>query len=361
VSDRSDRHAAVLRVAGSHEEVGRQVGVARRDAIVRAATFSPDQLPPGRSLAEQLELADQFREVTEAHLPWVVTELDAAADAAEVDRRHVFAASIEEIWPGRDTTARRPTPAFRGCSDVAAVAPATADGPVLVAHNNDLPQVLHRDVAPIEWAVEGTPTVFGLGIGPWLSTAWNSAGLSITGNELAPNDDRVGIPRLLLMTAVARAASFEEAEALVRHPARASSYNWVLADKDGRVSSFEGSATAMAVIGADDRGLLHHENHYCTTAMRPFERNPAHAAHSAARGARIAELLDDVEPGTVTPERLRAVLADHAGAPESVCRHAASPDDMHTVFWSVADPARGTVHYGLGPPCSTEPHTYRFR
>jgi isopenicillin-N N-acyltransferase-like protein len=327
---------------------------------VRAATFTPEQLPPGRSLAEQLDLADRFRAVTREHLPWVVEELDAAADAAGVDRRHLFAASIEEIWPGRDTTARCITPAFRGCTDIAAVAPATAEGPVLVAHNNDLPATLWQDVAPIEWAVHGAPTVFGLGIGPWLSAGWNSDGVSITGNELAPNDDRVGIPRLLLMTAVASARSHAEAAALAEHPARASSYNWLIADREGRVVSLEGSASAMAELTPDDRGLLHHENHYLDPAMRSFERSPTHAARSAVRGDRVAELLTDVAPGTVTPERMRAVLSDHDGAPESVCRHATAPEDMQTVFWAVADPGGGEVHYGLGPPCSTEPRSYRF-
>ncbi|CAA9329379.1 MAG: hypothetical protein AVDCRST_MAG36-837 [uncultured Nocardioidaceae bacterium] len=350
----------VIRVAGNHHDVGRQIGEACRDSLVRACTFSDEQLPPGRTMRDQLALGDRFRDVTVRHLPWVVTELDAAADAAGVDRRHLFAASVEEIWPGRDTTARCPTPAHRGCTDIAAVVPATAGVPVLVAHNNDLPAVSQDDVVAVEWDVDGAPTVFSLGLGPWLSASWNSAGLSITGNELAPNDDRVGIPRLLLMTAVARATTFAEAAALVDHPARASSYNWLVADAHGQVSSFEGSATAMAALGTDDRGVLHHENHYVAAEMRPFERSATHAARSAARGDRVAALLQDVSPGDVTPELLRRVLADHEGAPESVCRHAAVPEDMQTVFWVVADPAGGEVHYGLGPPCSTDPHTYRF-
>ncbi len=51
----------------------------------------------------------------------------------------------------------------------------------------------------IEWRVPGEPVVFSLGIGPWLSVGWNSAGLSLTGNELAPNDERIGVPRLLMV------------------------------------------------------------------------------------------------------------------------------------------------------------------
>jgi isopenicillin-N N-acyltransferase like protein len=352
--------SALIRVRGSHEEVGTQIGTACRDAIRRATTFGPDQLPVGRSLADQLALADDFRAVTAEALPWLVTELDAAADAAGVDRRHLFAASVEEIWPGRDTTARAPTPAFRGCTDIAAVPPATAEPRVLIGHNNDLPGSIQGDVSAVEWRVDGRPTVFSLGVGPWLSAAWNSTGLSITGNELAPNDDRVGIPRLLLMTAVTRAESLAEAKQLAAHERRASSYNWLLADEQGEVASLEGSATAMAELTPDPRGLLHHENHYVDATMRPYERNARHASRSEVRGRRVATLLDEVEPGTLTRESLRGILSDHRGAPESVCRHADGPDDMQTVFWSIADPARREVEYGLGPPCSTDAQLYAF-
>jgi isopenicillin-N N-acyltransferase-like protein len=350
----------MLRVGGTHEDVGTQIGLACGAAIRRVTAFTPDQLPRERSLAEQLALADEFREVTAEAIPWILIELDAAADAAEVDRRHLFAASIEEIWPGRDTTARAPTPAFRGCTDIAATSPALSGDGILVAHNNDLPAIIQGDMIAVEWSAEGAPTVFSLGVGPWLSAAWNSSGVSITGNELAPNDDRVGIPRLLLMTAVSRAATLAEAKKLVGHERRASSYNWIIADRHGRVACLEGSATAMVEMGVDDRGLLHHENHYTQPAMRQYERNVENAARSAARGQRVAVLLDALEPGSVTVERLRGILADHEGAPESICRHPAQPDDMQTVFWAVADPGRGQVHYGLGPPCTTPAHHYDF-
>src|SRR4051812_24097660 len=115
--------SVLVRVQGSHREVGEQIGLACRDAIRRTAAITPDQLPPDRSLTDQLALSDRFRAVTAEVFPWLVTELDAAADAAEVDPRHLFAASVEEIWPGQDTNVTVPTPAFRGCTDIAGVAP----------------------------------------------------------------------------------------------------------------------------------------------------------------------------------------------------------------------------------------------
>ena len=82
----------LLRVHGSHEQVGTQIGTACRAAIGRATRFTQEQLPAGRSLEDQLELADEYRSATARSLPWLLVELDAVADAAGVDRRHLFAA-----------------------------------------------------------------------------------------------------------------------------------------------------------------------------------------------------------------------------------------------------------------------------
>src|SRR5205807_2246907 len=161
------------------------------------------------------------------HLPWVVEELDAAAEAAGVDPLALFAASVEELED-----------APRGCTDVVVGR--------LVAHNNDLDAADEEDVVAIEWRVEGEPAIFTLGIGPWISVGWNEAGLSVTGNELDPNDERVGIPRLLQMRDVLTRTRLEDAVDAVLHPARASSYNWVLASPEGAVN-VEGSATAAEV------------------------------------------------------------------------------------------------------------------
>lgn len=349
----------ILRVHGSHEEVGRQVGAACRAAIRQAISITADQLPENVSLPDQLALAGQYRQATEEVLPWLLVELDAAADAAGVDRHVMFAVSVEEIWPGRDTTAIV-TPAFRGCTDVVATGVATAGGGTIVGHNNDLPARTRAAVSAVEWRVDGEPVVFSLGIGPWLSAAWNENGLNVTGNELAANDQRIGVPRLLLMSAVARARTIEEAVRLAGHQDRASSYNWLLADADGRVLSLEGSGTEMAQLRVDDRGLLHHENHYVDPSMIRFERSRRHAGRSARRGARVGQLLEDLRPASVTPELIRSILSDHQSTPEPICRHASSAEDMETVFWAVADLRLGQVDFAIGPPCTSEPHSYRF-
>ena len=94
----------IVRVRGSHREVGRQISeaTADRDSVERSPSLG-FEVPAGRTWARQLQLAARCREVTAASLPWLVDELDGVAEAAAVDPLALFAASIEEIW------ARRPS------------------------------------------------------------------------------------------------------------------------------------------------------------------------------------------------------------------------------------------------------------
>lgn len=211
-----------VRVTGTHAQAGAAIGAATSAAIqrrVEALEYDPD-------------LVLRFRAPAVKYLPWVVEELDAAANAAEIDPLRLFAASIEEIH-----TARVREAAPTGCTDIAATSALSADGHLLVGHNNDLTAGEEEDVVAIEWRVEDEPTIFTLGIGPWISVGWNDAGLSVTGNELSPKDEGIGIPRLLQVRDVLTRQSLPDAVKAILHPARASSYNWVVVKATSSSSS----------------------------------------------------------------------------------------------------------------------------
>jgi isopenicillin-N N-acyltransferase-like protein len=155
---------------------------------------------------------------------------------------------------------------------------------------------------------------------------------------------------------VTRRTVLEAIEAIL-HPARASSYNWVLAHRDGEVANVEGSATAAAVTEPVD-GALAHANDYRDPRMRRFEANPR-AGGSAKRCERAERLLAETAGERLTVDRLRDLLSDHEGAPDSLCRHG-DHENVKTVFWSVADVTAGVVVYGRGSPCESEAHAYAF-
>jgi isopenicillin-N N-acyltransferase-like protein len=346
----------IHRVAGSHREVGRQMGEIGGSQIRASIEGSFAELPSGRTWDRQLALADEYLAVTGSQLPWLIEEFDACADAAGVDRRAFFAASIEEIW-------YEPAPhAVQGrCSDLVAGPRATASGHLLVGHNNDLRPEAEDEIAGLEISVPGDPVIFQLGGIPWLSVGWNSAGLSLTGNELSPNDERVGISRSHQVLEMMRARSMDDMLAMSLRPDRASSYNNVLSSSDGRVANVEGSATDAEVTGLDDDDHLVHTNHYACERMLPFEGDPTYAKRSAVRLERGRALLTAAPPGSVTEQSLRTMLSDHETKPDSLCRHPefGYPTEK-TVFWCVADVTEGRITFGLGNPCDSQAQTYAF-
>jgi hypothetical protein len=358
------RPIPLISVAGSHREVGLAVGAATADVLREAVAFDA-ALPPGRTRDAQLALAARYREATVRATPWLVDEIDGAAEGAGVDPLALFAASIEEIWSVRPSQATAGSTVDGRCTDMVAGPPATADGHLWVAHTNDLSPAAEASIVAVEWQVRGEPVVFSLGIGPWISVGWSSAGLSLTGNELSPNDEQIGVPRLLMVREQLASWTFEDALAKTLRSDRASSYNTVLAHRDGRVVNVEGSATDAELTSLTPRGTLAHTNHYACDRMLRFEGDPDYARRSAVRLARATQLLDGADglgpaPGSITREALLAGLADHGSRP-SICRHADGTEATTTAFWCLADVTAGTIAYGRGPRCRGDAgSTYRF-
>ena len=221
------------------------------------------------------------------------------------------------------------------------------------------PRLSEAELVAIEWRVPGEPVVVSIGAGPWISVGWNDAGLSLTGNELSPNDEVVGVPRLLMVREQLTARTMDEAVAMALRTDRASSYNTVFAHRDGSVVDVEGSATDHELVGLDAAGHLAHANHYACASMLRYEGDPAYAARSAVRHARAAELLAAAPPGSVTPASLRAMLADHGSDP-AICRHEAPAERSKTVFWCIADITAGEIRFGRGNPCASVEQRYAF-
>jgi isopenicillin-N N-acyltransferase like protein len=345
----------LITVRGTHREVGLQMGDAAAATIEADIADAWKDLPAGRTREDQLELAASYRAFTEPRLPWLLEELDGCAEGAGVDPLELFACSIEEIWylpRARQTQGR--------CSDLVAGPAATTDGHLLVAHTNDLGPGSSERIVALEKRVDGDPVILQLGGVPILSVAFNSAGLALTGNELSPNDERLGISRDHQVLEMIRATSLQEMVAMALRSDRASSYNNVLTAADGSVANVEGSATDAEVTGLDEEGHLVHTNHYVCERMLPFEGDLDYAPRSQTRYDRGRALLAAQPPGSITMDGLQAMLADHEGAPDSICRHPQGEATTETAFWCVADVTAGTVRFGRGNPCDSMAQEYVF-
>jgi hypothetical protein len=64
----------LIHVAGTHREVGAQIGEMAAETIARETAFETT-IPGGRTRHEQLALADEYRAVTAQAMPWFLEEV----------------------------------------------------------------------------------------------------------------------------------------------------------------------------------------------------------------------------------------------------------------------------------------------
>jgi isopenicillin-N N-acyltransferase-like protein len=326
-----------IRVSGDHADAGRQIGTACCEQLVRSLQDARSAPPDGLTWDDMRRAAEPYLAATRAHLPWIVAEFEGAAAGSGIDLIDLVALGTEEIW--------RHPPSSERCSDFAVGPPITADGGIWLAHNNDLSPSTADQLVAVEWRVTGQPVLFTIGVaGIFISAGYNSAGLSLTGNELSPNDNRIGVPRILIVRDILAQRTADAAIRAATNPARASSYNNLIAHTDGTIVNIEGSGGDYALLPAQD-GWVVHTNHYVAPSMLQYEADPNKIAGSIARYRRAVELMASAER-PVAPALLRSFLADRAGAPDCLCK---IDGEVQTVFWCMIALNQGAIAYGRDP------------
>lgn len=386
---------AIIKTHGTHYEVGQQIGVAARGAM--RAMHAETLAEYGARWEELLALSEPFIEKTRVHLPKVLDELRGCADGAGIPVQDMFLMSVEELlyeevrggdgdtaslYQGDDSRARgemasvacddihrRPLLAMtdpfarageksKGCSDLAAAPPATKDGHVWLAHNNDLGKSAYDQLFVTHFCVDGEPEILAVTVGGlFISIGLNNAGICLTGNQLNANDSRVGVPRLLLVRDILAQTNVEDALAAALHPERASSYNNIISSKDGRIVNAEGSATSAALTWShENEGTVAHTNHYLGKEMLAFESDAKNVAMSASRCARAFDYARKYR-GEIDFEVCARFVRDHVYEPWSVCKHAGQ---SVTVFSTLIDLTEGKLWVTHGNPCQSEFSLYTF-
>jgi isopenicillin-N N-acyltransferase-like protein len=368
----------IITARGNAYEVGYQIGVAAREKM---RAMHAETLAEYRAQWDALlRQSTPFRDATRQHLPRVLEELRGVAEGANIPFDDLFLMSVEELLYEEVRGATSPpTPLLRGeggsllpspsgrrvgdeghkgCSDLAAAPPATRDGHVWLAHNNDLGASAREQLVVTKLRVADEPEILAVTVGGWfISIGMNNAGIALTGNQLNANDSRAGIPRLLMVRDMLAQHTLDAALKAALHPARASSYNNILSARDGQIVNVEGSATDAALTtAAENGGAIAHTNHYLADKMLRFEADAPHAAMSATRCARALDYAKKYR-GQIDYEICARFLRDHVYAPWSVCKHAGQ---SVTVFSAIIDLTATRMWLAAGNPCQNEftPHAF---
>ncbi len=351
----------LVRVSGTHREMGRQIGEACRKQVQHG-------VENGRNLVadayQQLELtwagaqiqARKYLPFAQERYPQYVDELMGIAEGADVVFEDLVVINAMEAVTMDALHLTR-------CTSMAVNDERTADGHVLLAHNEDWVPEDEDDVFIVLANPKNDPPFLAMTYGGLLpNIGFNAYGIAQLCDSVYPNDSRIGTPRTVVSRAVLASKTPDEAIRHMLSAQRAAGYNHMLVHESGELYSVEVSARRFGIqYGVD--GYIVHTNHYLSENMQQVEREPEDLVASRIRYFRALRLVKR-EEDTHTIKTLQAIQRDHVNFSNSICNHsidASNPLDREkTVNAMVIDLTAREMHIAWGNPCENPYHTYHL-
>ena len=196
----SQQPVPVVYVQGTHYEMGRQIGQHRSTAIhAMLATYRRHFEADGerlriRSWREATLHARKYLPFAEESVPQYVAELQGMADGAEIDFNDLLVLNCME--------ALTEDALHRGCTSLAAAPEVTADGRLLVGHNEDWLPDDFETVYLVHARPASEPAYLAITYGGLLpNIGFNECGIAQCCDSVYPNDARIGVPRIFVSRA----------------------------------------------------------------------------------------------------------------------------------------------------------------
>jgi isopenicillin-N N-acyltransferase like protein len=341
----------VIDVAGSHLEIGRGIGESLRDGLQRVADGHREGLERSIGWNRALAIARTLIPFADASLPDVMAELRGMSEGSGVDFETLFSMNALQ-----ETRFMAGTGGFavcdEGCTSLAVTGSATANGHVMLAHNEDAGTIRSALPYVVRARPNDGPAFVGFAYsGLLLYQGMNEYGVGSVGNALYFGDIRQGFPKLLTYRDVLNATFLEDAIQRTHQPGRANGNNHLLANDSGELYDVEVSGGDWALLPATGEAFVH-ANHALDSRMQGLELN-SRPVNSIIRQHRVERLLAR-SVGELTVDTLFEILSDHSNFPKSVCKHADRDHnpDTQTVASVVVDLTAREIHVRPGHPCS---------
>jgi len=350
----------LIRVSGSHREIGQQIGSQTAAQVKHSLENAKSLLAKAYDTLqltwEGAEIqARKYLPFAQERYPSLVDEITGIAEGADVPFDDLVVLNAMEAVT---TDALHLTK----CTSIGVNERRTANGHVLLGHNEDWVPEDEPDVFIVHATPDDEPTFLAMTYGGLLpNIGFNSAGIAQCCDSVYPSDSRIGIPRVIVSRAVLSATNPSEA---IRHtlaPLRAAGYNHLIAHESGEMYNVEVSARNFALLYADD-DIITHTNHYLDRGMQSVEDEPDELVSTRVRFHRARRLLQQTKLHTA--QTLQSILRDHVNYPDSICNHAM--DDMNpmtrekTITSLVMDLTARQMHVAWGNPCSNSYHTFQM-
>jgi isopenicillin-N N-acyltransferase like protein len=350
----------LVEVWGTHREMGRQIGEACRKqvqhSVDNAHKLIDESYPTLELTWDGAKIqARKYLPFAEERYAQYVDEMRGIAEGANVSFDDLMVVNAMEAVTMDALHLTR-------CTSFAVNETRTADGHVLVAHNEDWVPEDENDVYVVSAKPKDEPPFLAMTYGGLLpNVGFNAYGIAQLIDSVYPNDSRIGIPRLVVARAVlsSRRISGALGRTLVSH--RAAGYNHLIIHESGEMFSVEVSARRFEILHGTD-GYLTHTNHYLARTMKEIEKDPEELISSRVRYFRANRLLR--ESSTHTIKTMQAIQKDHVNLPNSICNHnIAGIDPMDresTITALVIDLTAREMHIAWGNPCQNSYHTYHL-
>lgn len=350
----------LIEVSGTHLEMGRQIGEARREQVQHGIVNARKLIDLSY---DELELTWEGAQIqsrkylpfAEERYPQYVEEMRGIAEGANVAFDDVATLNTMEAVTMDALHLTR-------CTSFAVNEERTADGHVLAAHNEDWLPEDEDDVYVISAQPKEEPPFLAMTYGGLLpNVGFNAYGIAQLIDSVYPSDSRMGIPRLVVARAVlaSRRISGAIGRMLISH--RAAGYNHLLVHESGEMYSVEVSARRFDILHGTD-GYMVHTNHYLSQTMKEVENGPEELLSSRVRYFRSNRLLRQNSAHTI--KSMQTIQKDHINLPNSICNHNIAGidplDRESTITALVIDLTAREMHICWGNPCQNAYHTYHL-
>lgn len=346
----------VIRVHGSHRQMGQQIGEAM-SAQVKHSIKNARALIKDTEDSLQLDWngaviqTRKYMPFAQERYPKYVDEMEGIAEGAGVSFDDLATLTAME---GVTMDALH----LNKCTSFAVNDEQTADGHVLVAHNEDWLPEDEPDLFVVHATPDDEPPFVAMTYGGLLpNIGFNACGIAQCCDTIYPNDSRIGVPRVILSRAVLGATTLDEAIRYMLIPQRAAGYNHLLAHESGELYNVEVSARRFDILYGHD-GYLAHTNHYLSPTMQLVESEPDELIATRVRYFRALRLLRKTNKHTI--KSLQAIQRDHVNLPDAICNHAenigTALDREKTVCALVMDLTACVMHIAWGNPCQNPYH-----
>jgi len=367
----------VLKLCGSHYEMGYQHGILLRDEVRRGAV--PYFARPTDNFAPFKHMNGISRWLLSKYFDWTIyrpllkcsprqylAELKGLADGSGLDFADIFRGNMlsdlnMNLIKVLEKKALRQAEEG-GCTSFAAFDKATADGSLIMGRNTDYAGGGLWDTQQIVMFYEPSDGFRFANVGSAgllkCNSCMNEKGLCLGAHFLFLNDTRAdGVSFTFFeFEIMKKAGSIEEAYEIVARNPRAGAFAFLVADgKTKEAAVIEASATRVGMRGAED-GIVWETNMATTKEIKPvdvFLRNGI-GKNPIARFERMRMLLRENE-GRVTPQLAAQFMGDHM----DMCSDSMRPvggiiSQLTNVTSAVFHPA--DFHFwvadGLSPVCN---------